>query len=510
MNSSKSKRKLKEKGVSKMFDIKRVIFTMLIVLICGFAYSQSGYVFSMEPVSEFSEYFASNSIFLCSDKSVVTIGEYDSMDSYNPSRLWFHDSVIIKLDPAGNLFFMPWTDYHSIIGVDIDAEDTVTYMSRYSYNNILLMSVDSDGVTAPIADAVSFPNKVIAINKALRTPNNEIVAVGKVFQGYNPQTSSAIYVRFSATGEVLTTALWPILQESLPGLNAEAYDLALMDNGNILIACRFAPYNGSILETQPDGTIVNQYDIPGENQSFNIVICPEPNKPSYIIAYRMGAYPDYSIHIDRFENTEFEPLFTIANTYLQDINSMILGTDNIYLCGYSRYAGTYGAGVLLSMNYDGAINRSWEQEGDNICHAMPWEAGIYSPSPGILALDDEGCIYWAWGNRGAQVITKLLPNGQLPIDDEVQAPPLNIISAYPNPMKDEITIKINQDDLSPAAENKLNIFNINGQLIRSLKLTKDETVWDGKNSGGKPCPKGIYLLRYQYGTSHVTKICKTR
>ncbi|MCB5260783.1 MAG: T9SS type A sorting domain-containing protein, partial [Candidatus Cloacimonetes bacterium] len=86
---------------------------------------------------------------------------------------------------------------------------------------------------------------------------------------------------------------------------------------------------------------------------------------------------------------------------------------------------------------------------------------------------------------------------------------VNAISAYPNPMKDHLNIKITQDDKPVIAANHIDIFNIKGQLIRSLKLTKGETVWDGKDSEGKPCPKGIYLLRYQYGTSHVTKICKT-
>jgi flagellar hook assembly protein FlgD len=98
----------------------------------------------------------------------------------------------------------------------------------------------------------------------------------------------------------------------------------------------------------------------------------------------------------------------------------------------------------------------------------------------------------------------------LPIDDEVQAPPVNTISAYPNPMKDEVTIKIKQDVQSPITDNSIDIFNIKGQFVRSLKLTKGETVWDGKDSGGKPCPKGIYLLRYQYGRGQITKICKTR
>jgi hypothetical protein len=180
-----------------------------------------------------------------------------------------------------------------------------------------------------------------------------------------------------------------------------------------------------------------------------------------------------------------------------------------YLCGRFRIPASFNGGSLLSMSYNGEINWSWEQEGRNIsevdgCHG--------SPSAALLALDNEDCIYWAWGQQelyGAQIITKLLPNGQLPIEDEVQTPPVSTISAYPNPMKDEITIKIKQDDQSISAENKLNIFNIKGQFVRSLKLTKGETVWDGKDRSGKPCPKGIYLLRYQYGTSHVTKICKT-
>ncbi|MDY0326525.1 MAG: T9SS type A sorting domain-containing protein, partial [Candidatus Cloacimonadaceae bacterium] len=135
-----------------------------------------------------------------------------------------------------------------------------------------------------------------------------------------------------------------------------------------------------------------------------------------------------------------------------------------------------------------------------------------SASAALLDLDSDGNIYWAWGGElfGIQIITKLLPNGQLPIDDDVQAPPVNTISAYPNPMKDEVTIKIKQDVQSPSTDNSIDIFNIKGQLIRTLKLTKGETVWDGKDRSGKPCPKGIYLLRYQYGSSQITKICKTR
>jgi hypothetical protein len=97
------------------------------------------------------------------------------------------------------------------------------------------------------------------------------------------------------------------------------------------------------------------------------------------------------------------------------------------------------------------------------------------------------------------------------VEDDIETPALSpMITAYPNPMRDHLSIKLTQDDGADRDENSIDIFNIKGQLICTLKMTKGETVWDGKDSGGKPCPKGIYLLRYQYGRGQVTKICKTR
>jgi flagellar hook assembly protein FlgD len=77
-------------------------------------------------------------------------------------------------------------------------------------------------------------------------------------------------------------------------------------------------------------------------------------------------------------------------------------------------------------------------------------------------------------------------------------------------MKDEIRIKIKQDNSLPIQSNRIEIFNIKGQLIRSLELSKGETIWDGKDSGGNPSPKGIYLLRSNAETRQLKKIVKTR
>ncbi|MCB5280209.1 MAG: T9SS type A sorting domain-containing protein [Candidatus Cloacimonetes bacterium] len=484
-----------------MFNLKRLIFTMFIVLIGGFAYSQSGYVYNESlPVYAID----SRSIYVCSDNSVVVLSNVDDTEE----EWWFFYSTITKLDPDGNLLWRQWLNPVGwpscvITGVDIDAEDTVTFIFAWIGGSVIqLAAIDSDGVIATLSDQLELPYLSITFNKALRTPNNEIVAVGKAYPPDNLflDVASACYFRFSSAGDTLATAFWPVDPDS-PYHQAEAYDLALMDNGNILITCRLHSFNCSILEVNPDGALVNRFDLPGEHHSPNVAICRESNNASYIIAHEMGEYPDHSFHFDRFENGVFEPLFSISGSNLYLVDSMILGTDNIYLCGK-----IIGGGSLLSLTYSGVLNWSWEQPGNNLSS----EELYGSASAALLALDNDNCIYWAWGSRESQVITKLLPNGQLPIVDEVQAPPVNTISAYPNPMKDEVTIKIKQDVQSHSPDNSIDIFNIKGQLIRSLKLTKGETVWDGKDSGGKPCPKGIYLLRYQYGTSQITKICKTR
>ena len=434
-----------------------------------------------------------------------------SYSCYNSAAIlgWNSYSTITKLDPDGNLLWRQWLNPGgfpscAITGVDIDAEDTVTFIFAWIGGSVIqLATIDSDGVTATLSDQLELPYLSITFNKALRTPNNEIVAVGKAFPPDNLflDVASACYFRFSSAGDTLATAFWPVDPDS-PYHQAEAYDLALMDNGNILIACKLHSFNCSILEVNPDGTLVNRFDLPGQFHSSNVYICRELNSPSYIIAYAMGEYPDYSIQVDRFENGVFEPLFSISGSDLTRVNSMMLGTDNIYLCGRLGVNGS-----LLSLTYSGVLNWSWAQPGYNTSSVERYG----SASAALLDLDSDGNIYWAWSGEllGTQIITKLLPNGQLPLEDEVQTPPVNTISAYPNPMKDEVTIKIKQDVQSPITDNSIDIFNIKGQLIRSLKLTKGETVWDGKDSGGKPCPKGIYLLHYQYGTSQITKICKS-
>jgi len=485
----------------------RVLLGIFILAISSIAFAQSGYVYS--------EYFedcaiSSRSIFVCSDNSVVVLGNLDY--NYGPHTQYLS---ITKLDPSGNLLWRQLmggdTIFLTITGVDIDENDTVTFITAAItallgdwYIN--LWSIDSSGNFTLISEEDSIPNpKRAHFNKALRTPNNEIVAVGKTLRYIDE--SMACFYRFSATGDTLATAYYP-LDASSPyqERGAEAYDLARGDNGNILITCQLNIGTATILEVDPMGNIINRIDVPGYflNNMSSLAVANNPYNSGYLIVGPFGFFPDTAIKAYLLQNNELAYAFGIDPGIVKWPHTTLVHEDGVFVCG------TYSSNdaSLVNLSGNGDLNWTWQQDGENNSNLQ--NEGIGNASTALLAMDSEGCVYWAWGNGRTQLITKLLPNGQVPVADEVQTPMINEISAYPNPMKDEIRIKIKQENSLPIQGNSIEIFNIKGQLIRSLELTKDETVWDGKDSGGKPSPKGIYLLRSEGTTRQLKKIVKTR
>ena len=471
-----------------------LFLVVIAVLCCNLAFGQSGYVYTQYMDS----YYESRSIFLCSDNSVVVLGSITNTD-------WFHYTypAITKLDPQGNLLWRRFTGNwdHTITGVDIDENDTITFITTGgSPDRIRFWTIDQAGTINPVSNLTGFPYPVLSFNKAIRTPANEIIAVGKAFQNYD--VSSACYFRFSATGDTLATAFWPVDQGS-QNQKAAAYDMALMNNGNVLITCSLSSSLLSILEVNPEGDIINRTNLPGEHHySWSAAISREGSSPSYLVAYSYGDYPTTSIHLYRFEDGQFEPLFSIPNSIVQNTHSMILGPDSIYICGS---LGIHGS--LVKINVAGDIVWSFGFQGDN----QYYLDDFVSYSTALLALASDGCVYWAWGNYGGeQVIIKLLPNGQVPVADEHLLPPIQSMAAYPNPMQDRLSIVVHPDDLSKGSMNTIGIYNIKGQLVRSLPLSKGEAEWDGKDTAGRECPTGIYLLRQSNTRGKISKIYKTK
>jgi len=85
-------------------------------------------------------------------------------------------------------------------------------------------------------------------------------------------------------------------------------------------------------------------------------------------------------------------------------------------------------------------------------------------------------------------------------EDDVITPVVTKLHGnYPNPFNPETTIRFSLKDSSPV---RINIYNIKGQLIRSLvnnNLTSGnhQIVWNGKDNDGRNVGSGIYLYRME-------------
>lgn len=80
------------------------------------------------------------------------------------------------------------------------------------------------------------------------------------------------------------------------------------------------------------------------------------------------------------------------------------------------------------------------------------------------------------------------------IDDPIMPPA--VLSIYPNPFTTSL-VHIKLDD--PKKQNgSLSIYNLRGQKVYTQDFTQDagkDLSWNGKDQKGKPCGKGIYMLR---------------
>jgi hypothetical protein len=87
--------------------------------------------------------------------------------------------------------------------------------------------------------------------------------------------------------------------------------------------------------------------------------------------------------------------------------------------------------------------------------------------------------------------------GPVGVSDPVQATKGGLLGSYPNPFNPTVTIEYS---ISEPGQVKLQVFNISGQIVRTLvdahiEPGKHEVVWDGTDSNGREVSSGIYFYR---------------
>ena len=86
--------------------------------------------------------------------------------------------------------------------------------------------------------------------------------------------------------------------------------------------------------------------------------------------------------------------------------------------------------------------------------------------------------------------------GQVGVEDLVESPIISI-SNYPNPFNPETTISYS---IAKAAKVKLDIYNLKGQLVKTLvnkelNAGSHSVNWDGKDMNDRSVSSGVYFYR---------------
>ncbi len=132
-------------------------------------------------------------------------------------------------------------------------------------------------------------------------------------------------------------------------------------------------------------------------------------------------------------------------------------------------------GSCLSGNTDclGIVNSHWGENG--VVSLVNWNSEIiHDYTVGLAPTDIQ--FY----------------SESTPVSDETASPVIKL-SAYPNPFAEQVHFSLQQDGRT-INKGTIEIFNIHGQLVRSMSLP--EATWNGTDLNGTICPNGIYLFKY--------------
>ncbi len=156
------------------------------------------------------------------------------------------------------------------------------------------------------------------------------------------------------------------------------------------------------------------------------------------------------------------------------INCSMLGELNVYLLVVDASGNKSKCGALVTVEADGACD---EAGGGS---TQPWP-----PFP----RRSSGGISWL----------KYAPGNSLVQSTELQA--------YPNPFQANLTVRFK---LSETAKTSIEVFNYQGQRVRSLLSAEidageHQRAWDGRDQNGAQLPSGMYLIQLRTGKEVINK-----
>ncbi len=415
------------------------------------------------------------------------------------------DVFVAKLDTDGNWLWAKragWTGYDIAYEIDTDPQGNV-YITGWFTNSgefgdifiigggnedMYLAKLDSYGnwlwaINAPGADFGS------ALGLCLSETGYAYVSgsfMGSVQFGGTNLTSAGSKDIFIAKSDNQGNWLWA----KQAGATGEDYGYGIVtdQDSHVLLTGVFQEY-----------AIFGQIPLAG-NGSYEGYVAKTDSLGNWLWAQSMGGSGldcGYGVCLDDAANC-FVTGFYSGSAEFGDVTLTSLGGWDVYIAKLSSN------GIWNWVKSAGGPNSdcSWDIVQDR--NANSYIGGYFQGSFGFDGLSMDGA-------GGLDAFVAVL-SAEVDADDPVNVPALDPVSlsATPNPSRGFCELQAKPASAgSPIVfrQAQLEIYDIKGRKLRSLMTSPGSSgelgaVWDGRDSMGKPCPNGIYLVRLsEHGTT---------
>lgn len=198
-------------------------------------------------------------------------------------------------------------------------------------------------------------------------------------------------------------------------------------------------------------------------------------------------------------------------------NTIIKSKEYLVLCGKQSDFSTIHPNILNTVgNFDFGLGSSGDavrlfdntgQLVDSVTFGseLPWpvEPNGNGPTLELSSYRNDNTQAGSWkaslGNTGTPGIVNSITTGVEWLANNGQHKQLKI---YPNPFNTETRLKIENNGIEQAS---IQIYSMDGRLVKTDKTTDNEYIWRGENQNGQKLQPGIYICKVQSGNSIFTE-----
>ena len=198
-------------------------------------------------------------------------------------------------------------------------------------------------------------------------------------------------------------------------------------------------------------------------------------------------------------------------------NTIIKSKEYLVLCGKQSDFSTIHPNILntvgdfdFGLGSSGDAVRLFDTTGqlvDSVAFGseLPWpvEPNGNGPTLELSSYRDDNTQAGSWkaslGNAGTPGIVNSITTGVEWLANNGQQKHLKI---YPNPFNTETRLIIENSGIEPA---NIQIYSMDGRLVKNVKTTDNEYIWRGENQNGQKLQPGIYICKVQSGNSIFTE-----